>query len=104
MDSLFDMIQELNRFEISPFAGQIECPTLLTAAEGDALGHQADILLNALRCPKAFIRFSAAEGASGHCEALGRKLYHQRVFDWLDETLGMASPEAKAELTEEAGK
>lgn len=26
----------------------------------------------------------------GHCESLARGLYHQRVFDWLDETLQIA--------------
>jgi hypothetical protein len=30
-----------------------------------------------------------AEGAGGHCEALARTLFHQRMFDWLDETLGV---------------
>ncbi len=102
VDSLFDLIRELNRFEISPFAGQIECPTLLTAAEGDPLGLQVDNLFDALRCPKTLVRFSAAEGANGHCELFGRRLFHQRVFDWLDETLGMTkqSPQAKSEVAE----
>jgi hypothetical protein len=31
------LIQKLNGFEISPFVEQIECPTLLTTAEGDPL-------------------------------------------------------------------
>jgi len=31
-----------------------------------------------------------AEGAGMHTEALARTLYHQRMFDWLDETLGTA--------------
>jgi dienelactone hydrolase len=100
VDSLFDLIQELNRFEISPFASQIECPTLLTSAEGDPLGLQVDNLFNALRCPKTLIRFSAAEGANGHCDLFGRKLYHQRVFDWLDETLlGMTRRDAETNAT-----
>lgn len=25
--------------------------------------------------------------AGGHCETLARSVYHQRVYDWLDETL-----------------
>ena len=96
VDSLFDLIQELNRFEISLFASQIECPTLLTAAEGDLLGLQVDSLFSALRCPKSLIRFSAAEGANGHCELFGRRLYHQRVFDWLEETLGITECRSEA--------
>jgi hypothetical protein len=34
--------------------------------------------------------FTAAEGACMHTEALARTLYAQRMFDWLDETLGNA--------------
>jgi hypothetical protein len=34
--------------------------------------------------------FTAAEGAGMHTEALARLLYDQRLFDWLDETLGTA--------------
>lgn len=31
--------------------------------------------------------FTAAEGAGQPCEANGRRLFHQRVYGWLDETL-----------------
>ena len=73
---------------VRPVAGQIACPTLLTAAEGDPIASGAPRLYEALRVPKkALVRFTAAEGAGGHCEGLARTLYHQRVFDWLDETL-----------------
>jgi len=33
------------------------------------------------------LTFTEEEGSDGHCEAQARALYHQRVFDWLDETL-----------------
>ncbi len=33
------------------------------------------------------VTFSDDEGASGHCEPLGRALVEQRVLDWLDERL-----------------
>jgi hypothetical protein len=36
------------------------------------------------------LRFTTAESSGGHCESLARGLYHQRVFDWLDETLQVA--------------
>lgn len=39
---------------------------------------------------KHLVEFTAAEGTGGHCEALGRMLYQQRMFDWLDETLASA--------------
>jgi hypothetical protein len=71
-------------------AHNITCPTLLTATEGDPVSSNAQTLFDALLCPKTLIRFTLAEGAGGHCEALGRSLFHQRMFDWLDETLAGA--------------
>ena len=91
VNSMYDLLRELDRFEISSVANQISCPTLLTAAEGDPVSAHAETLYAALRCPKHLLRFTAAEGSGGHCEALARSLYHQRVFDWLDETLGACS-------------
>jgi pimeloyl-ACP methyl ester carboxylesterase len=87
--NLFDYFADMCRYEISSVAGQIPCPTLLTCAEGDPVAAGAPKLHDALRVePKALVRFSLAEGSGGHCEALARTLYHQRVFDWLDEVVG----------------
>lgn len=85
--NLYDLAKEVTRFEISSVTQHIRCPTLLTAAEGDPIARGSRTLYDALRCPKKFVEFSLAEGSGGHCEALARALYHQRVFDWLDETL-----------------
>jgi pimeloyl-ACP methyl ester carboxylesterase len=85
--NLYDLAREISRFEISSFAQHITCPTLITAAEGDSIAKGARTLYDALICPKMFVEFTVAEGSGGHCEALSRALYHQRVFDWLDETL-----------------
>ncbi len=92
VDSLYDLVCELCRFEISSIAHQISCPTLITAPEGDPLARQAVTLYEALTCPKRLVSFTAAEGAGGHCESLARSLYHQRVFDWLDSTLAVECP------------
>jgi hypothetical protein len=72
-------------------AKDISCPTLLTMAEGDPIGARAPKLFDALTVDRReLLRFTDAEGCGGHCEGMGRRLYHQRVYDWLDETL--ASP------------
>ncbi len=85
---MYDFLADLCRFELSPVAAQIRCPALLTMAEGDPGARNAPRLLDAISADrKTLMRFSAAEGASGHCEGFGRLLYHQRTFDWLDETL-----------------
>jgi alpha-beta hydrolase superfamily lysophospholipase len=88
VDTLFDYLAAMTAFEISTVAGQITCPTLVTAAEGDPIAAGASRLYEALQVSrKALVRFTAAEGAGGHCESFARTLYHQRVFDWLDEVI-----------------
>lgn len=39
---------------------------------------------------RGIVAFTDAEGAGGHCEGMARHLFHQRCYDWLDETLGGA--------------
>ena len=72
-------------FTMRERAKLIQCPTLITQAEGDALGADAGTFFNALECPKTMMHFSAAEGAGGHCEMANRSLLNARVLDWLDE-------------------
>lgn len=93
VDNLFEYFASMLDYELSPVAGQISCPTLLTAPEGDPIAAGAPKLYEAIDVPKTLIRFTAAEGAGGHCEGAARLLYHQRVFDWLDEVLEISSPQ-----------
>ena len=87
--TLFDLLADLTRYRISDIADQISCPTLLTQSEGDPIGAGAGKLFDALTVErKVLLKFTAAEGAGGHCEATARRLFHQRMYDWLDETLG----------------
>ena len=72
-------------FTMQGRANLIRCPTLITMAENDALAAHADAFFNALECPKTLMRFSAAEGAGGHCEMGNRSLLNGRLLDWLDE-------------------
>lgn len=72
-------------FTMKERAKLIQCPTLITQAEGDALSADAGTFFDALECPKTMMHFSAAEGAGGHCEMGNRSLLNGRVLDWLDE-------------------
>lgn len=65
----------------------IECPTFVCSAEGDDLSVNAPRLFEALRCPKEYVQFKAADGGGEHCESGARTLFHQRAFDWLDSIL-----------------
>ncbi|MFR9797900.1 alpha/beta hydrolase family protein [Streptomyces sp. MS06] len=87
LGSLGEYVVESGRYRLSDVVDRIACPTLVALAEGDQLAGQAERLYGALRCPKTLMRFSAAEGAAGHCESWNRSRFNQRVFDWLDEVL-----------------
>jgi hypothetical protein len=92
VDTLFDYLAEVGRYRISTVAAEISCPTLITAAEGDPVGAGAPRLYDAITADrKVLLEFTAAEGAGGHCEAEGRRRFHQCCYDWLDETLARAS-------------
>lgn len=57
----------------------IQCPTLITKAENDALAADAEAFFDALECPKTLMHFSAAEGAGGHCE-MGNRSFSMDGF------------------------
>jgi pimeloyl-ACP methyl ester carboxylesterase len=84
-----ELLDEFGKYDLTDAAGQIACPTLVCEAENDQFfqGQPAQ-LFEALRCPKTFIEFTAAEGAGEHCHEGALTLFHQRMFDWLDDTLG----------------
>ena len=86
-ETLFDFFARMCEFELSPVAGRIACPTLATINEGDPNSAGAPRLLDAISGSGKLVRFTGAEGAGGHCEGLARRLYHDRVFDWLARTV-----------------
>ncbi len=52
VSSLLEMVQELDRFEISSAAGRITCPTLITASDADPLSKQADTFYEGTGLPE----------------------------------------------------
>jgi alpha-beta hydrolase superfamily lysophospholipase len=85
VQDLREYFRSAELFTLDHRAQSIQCPTLLTMAENDSLGATAPLFLDALRCPKKLLRFSAAEGAGEHTEMLNRSLLNRRALDWLDE-------------------
>ena len=62
---------------------------MITDPEGEQFWPgQSRRLYDALPGPKVLAPFTKAEGADMHCEPMARSLLEQRMFDWLDETLG----------------
>ena len=83
-----ELLEEIVKYDLTDVAGRIACPTLVCEAENDQFFQgQPKMLFDALRCPKTFSRFTAAEGAGEHCHEGALTLFHQRLFDWLDDTL-----------------
>jgi dienelactone hydrolase len=83
-----ELLDEVDRYDLAAVAHQISCPTLVCEAEDDQFFQgQPAKLYDALRCPKTFMAFTAAEGAGEHCHEGALTLFHQRLFDWLDDTV-----------------
>jgi pimeloyl-ACP methyl ester carboxylesterase len=87
VDSIMDFLQIMPQYSLSDRVDQIRCPTLTTWAESDPIAGFAEKLYEALTCQKTLQRFTNDEGAGDHCEMNARTLFHQRTFDWLDDTL-----------------
>ncbi len=81
-------LSKLEEYTLEKVIDEIVCPTLVLAAEKDHFFQgQPEKLYERLSCSKTFIRFTAEEGAEEHCHEGAMTLFHQRLFDWLDETL-----------------
>ncbi|HWB56847.1 MAG TPA: CocE/NonD family hydrolase [Gaiellaceae bacterium] len=103
LDSPFDVFRAAAAFTLAGVADKIACPTLLCDPEAEQFWPgQAKTLYDALTCPKELASFTAAEGASLHCEPLATGLRSQRVFDWLDATLAGAGSPAGGRMAQAA--
>jgi hypothetical protein len=96
--TLGDYLRELSRYTIAEMAGQITCPTLALAGEGDFAGTgQLQIFAKALAAPVTTHTFTKAEGAGGHCEGLGQDRLDQFVYGWLRAQLPSDRPPARGD-------
>lgn len=85
-----ELLDEAAKYDLTEVAGLVSCPTLVCDAEDDQFFQgQPARLYAALNCPKTFAAFTSAEGAGEHCHEGALTLFHQRMFDWLDDTLGV---------------
>lgn len=85
VDSLTDFLAVARDFDNTGVLGQIRCPVFLAHEEEDPLAASAPDVHDALKAPRTLVRFRASEGAGDHCAMMARSLFHQRMFDWLDE-------------------
>ena len=89
MSSAYDVYKALEDYKLDGLVEQIRCPVLICSPDNEQFwpGQSAQ-LYAALPGPKAIVRFPAGEGSDWHCEPRSPGIRDQRVFDWLDETLG----------------
>ena len=84
-DSPAAVLRAVAPYTLDGYAPLITCPTLVLDGENDP-GH-ASKLYEALRCPKTYHLFPAAEGGGEHCQEGVMSRLHQVAFDWLDTVL-----------------
>ncbi|MEU6591706.1 alpha/beta hydrolase [Streptomyces sp. NPDC046881] len=83
-----DFIRQTKAYSIADTAHLIRTPTMILDAEEDHFsGGQPDALAKAMTAPTTLVRFTTSEGAGEHCHVGALSLAHQRMFDWLAETL-----------------
>jgi pimeloyl-ACP methyl ester carboxylesterase len=80
------LFQEMRKYTNKGFAGKITAKTLVVDGEAEEFG-QAKELLEALRGPKDYMLFTAAEAAQLHVQTGSSAVSSQRIFDWLEENL-----------------
>ena len=89
IESAYDVFKALEQYKLDGLVQEIRTPLLICDPENEQFwpGQSAE-LYETLPGPKEIVRFSAEEGADWHCEPRSPGIRDQRVFDWLDETLG----------------
>ena len=82
--SRWDLYREVLKYRLGDEAKDITTPLLITEPEDEQFWPgQSQALYDRLPGPRELVRFTAAEGASRHCEPMGLAVRDARVFDWL---------------------
>ncbi|MEU0540195.1 alpha/beta fold hydrolase [Nocardia sp. NPDC005978] len=87
--SYFDTLTEVHRYTLTATdAAHITTPLFITDPENEQFWPgQSQRLATITGGPSHLCKFTAAEGASFHCQPMALRLTHQRMFDWLDDQL-----------------
>jgi hypothetical protein len=83
--SRFDLYQEVASYRLGDEVKDITTPLLITDPDDEQFfPGQPEQLYDLVPGTKELIRFTAHEGAGGHCEPMARSLRDTRIFDRLD--------------------
>ena len=84
----FDLIDEFKACDLTPHAAKIECETLVMDGTQEIFSTgQAQMLYDALTCPKTYMLFDESTTAQLHCQNGATGTAAEYMFDWLDERL-----------------
>lgn len=86
--SFKELIHDLGRFEVEPYLSQIKVPTLLSAHVESPLLTVFEKLRKLIQVPTAIMRLPRVEEEESR---FSWDLPNQYIFDWLDQTLPVAS-------------
>jgi hypothetical protein len=83
--SRFDLYQAVASYRLGDEVNHITTPLLITDPDDEQFfPGQAQQLYDLVPGTKELIRFTAHEGANGHCEPMARSLRDTRIFDRLE--------------------
>ena len=87
LEHRYELFEEMKKASLKGIAGKIKCPVLLTMGETDHFvsQDQLDSLLEEITAPKTVRVLTIEEGAEEHCQEGNHALFHQVMFDWMDE-------------------
>lgn len=86
----YELFEEMKKASLKGVVEKINCPVLLTMGEADHFvsSDQLNTLIDSINAPKTVRIFTKEEGAEEHCQEGNHALFHQVMFDWLDERFG----------------
>ena len=85
LDTVLAYVRDLQRYTMAGAAERITCPALICDNEEDPVSTgQGARLAEAIGPQAQSVRFTIDSGAGGHCEGIGREIFEQVAFDWLD--------------------
>lgn len=83
--SRFDLYQAVASYRLGDEVSNIATPLLITDPDDEQFfPGQPQQLFDLVPGVKELVRFTAHEGANGHCEPMARSLRDTRIFDWLE--------------------
>ncbi len=89
----FDLYRTVMEYRLDPtVAALIDTPLLITDPEGEQFWPGQSATLADMVSGAEVAHFTATQGAELHCQPLARLLTEARVFDWLEDRLGLSEP------------